>query len=97
MNQMTTAERSKAYGRVMATLRDMGPSKLLEDEQETIRHAADTLLFTEDVLAEPGAAEAVREVEQLAARLVDADRWTPERAAQLVDDVLATGPMSTVR
>jgi hypothetical protein len=42
------ADRAQAYGRVVKTLDDLGPTKLLADEQETIRSAADALLFEED-------------------------------------------------
>ena len=36
-------ERTQAYKRVMRTLSDIGPSKLLATEQERVRDAADTL------------------------------------------------------
>ena len=36
-----TNERSKAYGRVIRTLRDLGPTKLLPAEQARIRDVAD--------------------------------------------------------
>jgi hypothetical protein len=80
-----TGERAQAYGRVVRTLEDLGPVKLLPAEQATIRAAADALLFGED-------AEAPLEtVHALAAALVAADRWTPERAAELVADVAGCG------
>ena len=41
-------ERSNAYRRVMKTLDDMGPSKLLDGEQQRIRYAADNLVFSTD-------------------------------------------------
>lgn len=85
------ADRALAYGRVVKTLDDLGPTKLLADEQDTIRHAADALLFEEDGY------EALAEVEDLAERLVEADRWTPERARALVDDVAACGPLAGTR
>jgi hypothetical protein len=85
------ADRALAYGRVVKTLEDLGPAKLLLDEQEIIRTAADALLFEED------AYEALAQVEDLAERLVEADRWTPERARALVDDVAACGPLASAR
>ncbi len=85
------ADRALAYGRVVKTLDELGPTKLLHDEQETIRQAADALLFEED------AYEALAQVEDLAERLVDAERWTPERARTLVDDVAACGPLTGAR
>jgi hypothetical protein len=36
-----TAERARAYGRVMRTLRDLGPPKLLAPEQARIRRMLD--------------------------------------------------------
>jgi hypothetical protein len=85
------ADRALAYGRVVKTLEDLGPTKLLLDEQEIIRTAADALLFEED------AYEALTQVEDLAERLAEADRWTPERARALVDDVAACGPLASAR
>jgi hypothetical protein len=83
--------RSQAYGRVVKTLDDLGPTKLQADEQDIIRSAADSLLFDED------AYEALAQVEDLAERLVDAERWTPERARALVDDVAACAPLAVAR
>jgi hypothetical protein len=87
-----TADRSDAYRRVLQTLDDLGPSKLLEGEQETIREAADHLLFTEDLLADDVACDAVMRVEQLCRDLVESERWELERAMRLTDDVYACGP-----
>ncbi len=89
---MTSAARSDAYGRVVQTLRDLGPSKLLPAEQDTIREAADTLFFTEDVRADEAATDALVAVEDLVTNLIEADRWTADRAEQLLSDVLACGP-----
>ena len=80
------SERSQAYGRVVKTLDDMGPTKLQPHEADIIRAAADALLFEGDAYDELAA------VEDLAQQLLDADRWTPERARALVDDVAACGP-----
>lgn len=84
---MTTSERAQAYGDVMRTLADMGPSKLQQAEEELIREAADELLFDS-----PEAPMALARVQELANRLSESERWTPERAQQLVDDVAACGP-----
>ena len=51
-----TSERSQAYGRVAHTLADLGPTKLLADEQRRVREAADTLLFCEDARDETAVA-----------------------------------------
>jgi hypothetical protein len=85
------ADRALAYGRVVKTLDDLGPTKLLPAEQDIIRTAADALLFEED------AYDALAQVEDLAERLVEAERWTPERAQALVDDVTACGPLAGTR
>jgi hypothetical protein len=89
---MTSATRSDAYGRVIQTLRDLGPSKLLPREQDAIREAADTLFFAEDVLGDETATDAVVAIEDLTTTLIEADRWTADRAEQLLADVLACGP-----
>jgi len=86
MNQ----ERSHAYGRVVKTLTDMGPSKLFPHEQDRIRDAADSLIFCLE--AGEHAANTAADIESLASQLVESDRWTLESAEQLVDDVAACGP-----
>jgi hypothetical protein len=88
-----TSDRTQAYGRVMKTLEDLGPSKLQPFEQERIREAADNLIFAADV---DEARETITDVEILAAHLVASDRWSAERAEQLVDDLLACGPVAPV-
>ncbi len=85
-----TSERSLAYGRVMKTLEDLGPAKLHDLERERVRQAADALLFASPT--DPGADEAVIDIEHLARFLVESERWTPESAARLADDVIACGP-----
>jgi hypothetical protein len=84
-------DRSKAYGRVVKTLDDLGPAKLTDAEQAVIRTAADALLFDGDAYDELAA------VEDLAQTLVDAGRLSAERARLLVDDVAACGPPAGVR
>jgi hypothetical protein len=83
-------DRSQAYGRVMKLLADDGPAKLLAPEQETIRSAADALFFEGDAYDELSA------VEDLAQHLVESDRWLPDRARKLVDDVAACGTSAGV-
>jgi hypothetical protein len=82
--------RSEAYGRVVKTLAEGGAHELSADEQQTIRTAADTLLFEGDGYDELAA------VEDLVQQLVDAGRWPAERGRQLVDDVAACGPSAGV-
>jgi hypothetical protein len=91
-----TPERAEAYARVMKTLADLGPSKLHPREQERIRAAADDLLLFEALPGEDPALRAL-EVEWLASRLVEAERWGAPEARRLVDDVLACGPLALIR
>lgn len=88
-----TNERTQAYGRVVKTLEDLGPAKLQPAELDRVRDAADTLIFATEV-EETRAAMA--DVESLADHLVASDRWSEERAMQLVDDLLACGPVAPV-
>ena len=89
------SERSQAYGRVMRTLADLGPSKLLLNEQEQVRAAADGLLFSDDARDE-SAAEALACVRELTAHLVATGRWSETSAAALRDDLEACGPIQLV-
>ena len=91
-----TSERAQAYGRVMRTLEQMGPAKLLSHEQDVIREAADTLFFCERVDADPAARDALHAVRLLAERLVESERWTRESAERLAADVAGCGPLLPV-
>ena len=86
-------ERTQAYGRVMRTLDDLGPSKLQPVEQERIREAADTLVFAASLQE---ARQALGDVDALAEHLVATGRWTDDRAEQLIQDLLACGPVTPV-
>jgi hypothetical protein len=88
-----TAERTQAYGRVMKTLKDMGPAKLQPAEQDRIRDAADNLIFAADL---DEARTALMDIEALAEHLVASGRWTSERADQLASDLVACGPVAPV-
>ena len=85
-----TPERSQAYGRVMKTLDDLGPAKLHAREDESLREAADALLFA--AAADTAALEAITNVELLTKQLAESGRWAPETAGKLADDVAACGP-----
>ena len=87
------ADRTQAYGRVMRTLEDLGPAKLLPAEQDRIRDAADTLVFAAGL---DEARLAMLDVDALAAHLVASDRWSDERAEKLVQDLLDCGPVTPV-
>ena len=87
------SERTQAYGRVVKTLEELGPAKLQTGEQARVREAADTLIFAVDL---DEARAAMADVDSLAEHLVASDRWSEERAKQLVDDLLACGPVTPV-
>ena len=87
-----TSQRARAYARVMVTLRDLGPAKLLPAEQSRIRHAADTLLFCADLVEDTAARTACADADELCAHLSRSGRWTPERADELFDELWACGP-----
>jgi hypothetical protein len=87
------SDRTHAYGRVVKTLDDLGPTKLQPAELDRIRDAADTLIFA----ASPDeAGPALREVGELCEHLVAVDRWTEERAEQLLSDLQDCGPFAPV-
>ena len=90
-----TSLRATAYRRVVKTLRDLGAAKLWPAEQACIREAADALLFCGD-LDEDDARRALAAVTALADELIDAERWTPLRALQLLDDIWACGPRAAL-
>jgi hypothetical protein len=84
-----TNERTQAYGRVVQTLAELGPTKLLPGEQARIRDAADTLIFASDL---EEAREALRDMGDLTDHLLSSGRWLEERIDTLVADLLACGP-----
>jgi hypothetical protein len=88
------SERTQAYGRIVKTLEDLGPAKLLGPEQERIRDAADTLIFAEGT--DEHVLAALDDVRALADHLVESGRWTEERALMLLDDLAAAGPLAPV-
>ncbi len=86
-------ERTQAYGRVVKTLDELGPTKLQPAEQDRIREAADTLIFASSANE---SRDALRDVDALAEHLVASGRWTQERADALVDDLATCGPVASV-
>jgi hypothetical protein len=84
-------ERTHAYRRVIQTLQDLGPSKLQDGEQERIRNAADSLIFSSD-LDDPAAREALKDVERLCTALVGSGRWEQVTATRLAEDLYECGP-----
>jgi hypothetical protein len=74
----------------MRTLRGLDAPALSAVEQDRLREAADALLFARD-LDDGDVQWALAEVAVLADELIDAERWTPRRARQLLDDIWACG------
>lgn len=85
-------ERSNAYGRVLHTLAELGPSKLQPAEQDQIRDAADALLFCESIDRDDAAREAFEDADLLLERLIESGRWERITARRLADDLWACGP-----
>jgi hypothetical protein len=88
-----TNERTQAYGRVVKTLGELGPSKLQPVEQARIRAAADTLIFASGI---DETRDALRDMGQLAEALVGSGRWLEETVDQLIEDLLGCGPSAQV-
>ena len=87
------SERTQAYGRVVKTLEDLGPTKLQPAELERVRDAADNLIFAADL---DEARASLEDVDALAEHLVASGRWSEERAQELLGDILACGPVTAV-
>ena len=84
-----TNERTQAYGRVVQTLDELGPTKLLPAEQARIRDAADILIFAADA---EGASDALRDMGELAEHLLKTGRWLEQRVDLLLANLAACGP-----
>jgi hypothetical protein len=91
-----TPERSKAYGRLMQVIAATGEGALEPAEQEILREAGDALFFCEDIARDDDAREALARVNDLAGQLVGAERWDPELAEQVLQDLEACGPPQLV-
>jgi hypothetical protein len=87
-----TPERTQAYRRVTETIQELGPSKLLPDEQDRLRSAADALLFSQDPATDLAARAALEDAERLCRTLVDNGRWEQVTAMRLAEDVTQCGP-----
>jgi hypothetical protein len=76
----------------MHTLDELGPSKLLDEEQDRIRRAADNLIFASDLEQDGPARAALDDTGRLCRSLVESGRWEKVTAAQLGNDLRACGP-----
>ena len=92
-----TPERSKAYGRLMKVISATGEGALEPAEQEVLREAADAMFFCEDIALDDDARDALASVSDLTGQLVGAERWDPELAEQVLQDLESCGPPQLVR
>lgn len=79
----------------MHTLADIGPTKLLADEQDLVRETADVLFFCESA-SDEAAIGALEQMLGTLEQLVESGRWTEERAGELARDLEACGPGALV-
>ena len=92
-----TPERSKAYGRLMTVVSASGDAALDPAEQQLLRDAGDAMFFCEDIALDDDARDALARVSDLAGQLVGAERWDPELAERVLQDLEACGPPQLVR
>jgi hypothetical protein len=92
-----TPERSQAYGRLMTVISGDGDAALSAGERDTLREAGDALFFCEDIALDEDAREALSRVTDLTGQLVGAERWDPELAEQVLQDLEDCGPPQLVR
>ena len=74
-----------------------GEGALEPAEQEVLREAGDALFFCEDIALDEDAREALSRVSDLTGQLVAAERWEPELAEQVLQDLEDCGPPQLVR
>jgi hypothetical protein len=85
-------ERADAYGRVIHTIKELGPSKLVGEEQDRLRLAADSLIFSSGIESDDAARDALKDAEALCQALVQSGRWEAVTARRLARDVYQCGP-----
>jgi len=81
----------------MKTISATGDGALDAGEQQILREAGDALFFCEDIALDDDAREALARVSDLAGQLVGAERWDPELAETVMEDLEASGPPQLVR
>ena len=74
-----------------------GETALEPAEQAVLREAGDALFFCEDIALDDDAREALSRVSDLAGQLVGAERWDPELAERVLQDLEDCGPPQLVR
>jgi hypothetical protein len=81
----------------MKVIATTGEGALEPAEQEILREAADAMFFCEDIALDEDARESLARVSDLAGQLVGAERWDPEVAEQVLQDLESCGPPQLVR
>ena len=74
-----------------------GEQQLEAAERAELREAADALFFSTDIAGDSEAREAIGRANDLATRLVEAERWSPDYAEQALTELEACGPAQLVR
>ena len=92
-----TSERADAYGRVMQIVSADGEEQLQPAEQTELREAADALFFSTEIAGDNEARDALGRANDLAAKLMETERWSPDYAEQALRDLEACGPAQLVR
>ena len=80
----------------MTVISAEGDAALSPAEKETLREAGDALFFCEDITLDDDARDALARVSDLAGQLVGAERWDPELAEQVLQDLESCGPPQLV-
>ena len=81
----------------MKVISAAGESTLKPGEQALLREAGDAMFFCEDITLDDEARDALARVNDLAGELVGTERWDPELAEQVLQDLEACGPPQLVR
>ena len=74
-----------------------GEGELEPAEKVLLREAADAMFFCEDIALDDDARDALGRVSDLAGELVGVERWDPELAEQVLQDLESCGPPQLVR
>ena len=81
----------------MTVISAEGDAALDPAQKEVLREAGDALFFCEDVALDEDAREALSRVTDLTGQLVGVERWDPELAEQVLQDLEDCGPPQLVR
>ena len=81
----------------MKVISATGDAALEPAEQELLREAGDALFFCEDIALDDDARDALARVSDLTGQLVGAERWDPELAEHVLQDLEDCGPPQFVR